>query len=212
VAIGVVNKEIGRAIGELGYTKVAEWYDESSAHNIQPTTDVKVGDEIMIKQKLESDIPGACVVDLMKEFIEDNLKGHQVSEKIAQQFGISGVGLRQIDYDVKCYGSLWKNAEITLRYKVEALPSVSGIGIAPIFIVAIVLAVLSLIALGITYYIIKEGGVWIKAAILSASVALLLIAAAFAAVAFVSIFKGIESGKSDKIMQRFIQTKMLEGV
>lgn len=212
MAIGIVNKEIGRAIGELGYTKVAEWYDERSAHNIQPTTDVKVGDEIMIKQKLESDIPGACVVDLMKEFIEDNLKGHQVSEKIAQQFGISGVGLRQIDYDVKCYGSFWKNAEITIRYKVEALPSVSGIGIAPIFIVAIVLAVLSLIALGITYYIIKEGGVWIKAAILSASVALLLIAAAFAAVAFVSIFKGIESGKSDKIMQRFIQTKMLEGV
>jgi len=43
---------------------------------------------IIIKQHVDTGIPGYCVIAQIKEFIEDNLTGHKVSQKLAEQYGI----------------------------------------------------------------------------------------------------------------------------
>jgi len=145
---------------EAGWITVAQWNNKSELENLPlyNAPDLNVGDEIIVKQHVDTGIPGYCVVQQIKEFIQDNLTGHKVSQKLAEQYGIYGLGLRQIDYDVKCRDSLNSGYEVSIRYRVEELPTETNIGLAGL-IILIASVVVLLVAL---YYVIKEGRLLLK--------------------------------------------------
>ena len=145
---------------DAGWITVAQWNNKSELEGLPlyNAPDLNVGDEIIVKQHVDTGIPGYCVVQQIKEFIQDNLTGHKVSQKLAEQYGIYGLGLRQIDYDVKCRDTLNSGYEVSIRYRVEELPTETNIGLAGL-IILIASVVVLLVAL---YYVIKEGRLLLK--------------------------------------------------
>lgn len=168
------------------WVEIARWNNQDELQSISSAQlpEVNIGDEIQVKQHYQYiqsgvPIPAACIIGQLKEFIEDNLKGHNISQQLAERYGLYGVGLRQIDYDVKCRDTLDSGFEVTIRYRVESLPvstNIGSIGIAGLTAAVIVLVATGFVGLSL-YLVLKEGAAFMKAAgVLGAPI--LLIAAA----------------------------------
>ena len=190
-------KSILEKIGPIqGSEIIASWdsWDSSSQQftNLHVSRDVRVGDTFTIYQHFETSIPGYCVAAKINEFIQDNLKGHQVSEQLANQFGLTGVGLKQMDYDVKCRGTLDKDFDVYITYKVEALPKSLHIGLIQLIIALIIAAILAAIIGHYALALAKIGYAMITHAGKTIKFAILLVAFAIASVSVVkliSVFK-----------------------
>jgi len=175
-----------------GWITVAQWNNKSELENLPlySAPDLNVGDELIIKQHVDTGIPGYCVIAQIKEFIEDNLTGHKVSQKLAEQYGIYGLGLRQIDYDVKCRDSLNSGYEVSIRYRVEELPiETKSIGLIGL-IILIASAVVFLVAL---YYVIKEGAVLLKTAGTAGQILIIAIAGLIGVFSIVYLLRNIKT-------------------
>jgi len=176
---------------DAGFVTVAQWNNKSELEALQNQVmpDLHVGDEFIVKQHVYTGIPGYCVIAQIKEFIEDNLTGHKVSQKLAEQYGIYGLGLRQIDYDVKCRDTLDSGYEVSIRYRVEELPTETKIGLPPLVII-LALAIVLTIAVG---YVIKEGRLFVKEAGAAGQMFIIAIAALIGVIAVTTLLKNIRA-------------------
>ena len=176
---------------DAGWVTVAQWNNKSELEALQNQVmpDLHVGDEFIVKQHVYTGIPGYCVVQQIKEFIQDNLTGHKVSQKLAEQYGIYGLGLRQIDYDVKCRDTLNSGYEVSIRYKVEELPTETKIGLPPL-VIPLVLTIIALVAL---YYVIKEGRLFLKEAGAAGQTFIIAFAGLIGVVAVTTLLKNIRT-------------------
>jgi len=176
---------------DAGFVTVAQWNNKSELEALQNQNmpDLHVGDEFIVRQHVYTGIPGYCVIPQIKEFIEDNLTGHKVSQKLAEQYGIYGLGLRQIDYDVKCRDNLNSGYEVSIRYKVEELPTETKIGLPPL-VIPLVLTIIALVAL---YYVIKEGLLLLKEAGAAGQTFIIAIAGLIGVVAVTILLKNIRT-------------------
>ena len=175
-------------------TETVSWSNESELKNIQFASELHVGDELDITQHYTSSIPGYCALAQIEEYIQDNLKGHEISQSLAEQYGIIGLGLKQIDYDVHCRDTLDSGFEVTIRYKVEELPQQTSGNIG--FYQYIAAAVVITVAVAITgHYIlavIKEGHAVLKELGTSGKILVIGIAIAIASISVVYLIKGLK--------------------
>jgi len=148
-----------------GWITVAQWNNKSELENLPlySAPDLNVGDEIIVKQHIDTGIP---------------------------EYGIYGLGLRQIDYDVKCRDSLNSGYEVSIRYRVEELPiETKSIGLIGL-IILIASAVVFLVAL---YYVIKEGAVLLKTAGTAGQILIIAIAGLIGVFSIVYLLRNIKT-------------------
>jgi hypothetical protein len=178
--------------------QIAQWNNEDELYNIQPSVSIEPNDEIIIVQRYNSDIPGACYAYQIGEWIDNNLGGQTISQKIKQNYGID-VELRRIDVDVKCVGSWDSDVEMTVRYKVVSIGVSTyqryGTRAMGIVATAIILTICLSVIMGFTILVLREGKAFLKEAEAPIKWALLLGAGAIFIGALVIAIPRLKSKK-----------------
>ena len=193
----MIKEKIGTGSISSGFEQVASWKNKDDISNVTPIN-LKVGDVFKVRQHLQSvdlithtPTPGWCYLEYITSFIKNNMTGSKVSQKLVEEYGLTGVGLTRLDYKVvKCRDMLNSGAEVEITYRVDKIPTSEYIGVSPaliillILVLAIILSALALVYEGILF--LKQGGSTISYSILA-------VAAAIAIFASVSLVKALKS-------------------